>query len=298
MKGVMFAKLILVCAAIAIVGCGKHDSGTAGLKNKIEFIDAQSVRNSGAFGVYEDGWMGTEAEMTLGNPSHQPAILLEGTNVQTKPGDEALGILLLVGSDTVQVLNILTLGEFHEMAILPQKIRSNDTLELRLVATKSFVPSKLGTSNDDRSLSFRVKSVSMVGLDVGRAALPSAFEFPRTSETDPNIQGIYSDGWIGDSASVTLFNPENKTTVEIRGVVPGNIFQGVATLDVFFESKLLVKQQVSGDFRMRFQLPEQARGDNKFTLALKPMGIFVPSDRGISSDKRRISYQLKYVGLK
>ncbi len=298
MKAAMFTKLILVCAAIAIVGCEKHDSQTGRLKDRIDFTDPNLIRNSGALGVYEDGWMGTEAEIMLGNPSHQPAILIEGTNVQTRPGDEALGILLLVGSDTIQVLNILALGDFHEMAILPQKIRSNDSLDVTLIATKTFVPSKLGTSRDDRSLSFRLKSVSLVGLDVGRSAFPSAFEFPGTAETDPNVQGIYSDGWIGDSASVTLFNPEKKATVEIRGVVPGSIFQGVATLDVLFEGTLLVRQQVSGNFRMRFQLPDAIRGDAKLSFTLKPSGSFVPAERGINSDKRRISYQMQFIGLK
>jgi hypothetical protein len=236
--------------------------------------------------------------MVPANPTHQPALLLDGTNVQTKPGDEALGILILVGTDTIQVLNIMALGDFHELAILPQKVRAADSLDVTLIASKSFVPSKLGTSKDDRSLSFRLKSIAVVGLESAQTAVLTAFEFPRTLESDANLQGIYADGWIGDSASVTLFNPENKGTVEIRGVVPGTIFPGVASLDVLFEGQLLLKQQVAGDFRMRFQVPEKARVAAKFTLVLRPMGSFVPADRGISGDTRRISYQVRYIGLR
>jgi hypothetical protein len=298
MKIVAYTCLTVLVVSTAFWGCFKRDSSSSAPGSNIDFTSADAIRASGAFGVYEDGWMGKEANIVLGNLAHQPAILLEGTNVQTKPGDEALWILLLVGPDTVQTLRIMSVGDFHEMAILPQKIRAYDTLEIRLITTKIFVPSELGTSKDDRSLSFRLKSVSLVALESARSSIPTAFEFPRTDETDPNLQGIYSDGWIGDSASVTLFNLDNKAAVEIRGLVPGSIFQGVATLDVLFEGELLVRQQVSDNFRMTFQLPEKARGAAKFTLALRPIGVFVPSDRGISSDKRRISYQLRYIGLR
>jgi hypothetical protein len=242
--------------------------------------------------------MGNEAEIVLGNSEHQPALLLEGTNVETKAGDETLRILFLVGSDTVHVSTISTLGNFEEIALLPQKVRALDTLELSLITTKSFVPSRLGTSRDDRTLSFRLRKISLVPGDKTGESFPASFEFPRRTETDPNVQGIYSDGWMADSASIMLFNPENKTVVEVRGFVPGNIFQRVATFDVLFGGQLVVRQQVQGNFQMRFQLPDAIRGDPKLSFTLKPSGTFVPSERGISSDTRRISYQMRYIGLR
>ena len=298
MRSSVYTWLTVLVAATAFLGCSKHEPTSPALRSSIDFTNAEAVRTSGAFGVYEDGWMGNEAEIVLGNSAHQPALLLEGTNVETKPGDETLQILFLVGSDTVHVSTVSTLGNFQEMALLPQKARAFDTLELRLITTKSFVPSKLGTSKDDRTLSFRLRKISLVPWDKTRDSFPASFEFPRKTETDPNVQGIYSDGWMADSASVTLFNPDNKTMVEVRGVVPGNIFQRVATLDVLYGGQLVVWQQVQSNFRMRFQLPEGARGATRFTLTLKPGGTFVPAEWGISSDRRRISYQLQYVGLR
>jgi len=298
MRSSVYTWLTVVVLATAFLGCSKHDSTSSTPGSSIDFTNVDAIRASGALGVYEDGWMGSEAEIALDNSAHQPALLLEGTNVETKPGDETLRILFLVGSDTVHVSTFSTLGNFQEMALLPQKARAFDTLELRLITTKSFVPSKLGTSKDDRSLSFRLRKLSLVAWDKTKESFPASFEFPRKTETDPNVQGIYSDGWMADSASITLFNPENKTMVEVRGVVPGNIFQRVATLDVLHEGKLLVRQQVQNNFRVRFQLPETGRGATKLSLTLKPSGTFVPSERGISSDRRRISYQLQYVGLR
>jgi hypothetical protein len=279
-------------------GCSKHDSASSTPRSSIDFTNAEAVRTSGAFGVYEDGWMGNEADIVLSNSEHQPALLLEGTNVETKAGDETLRILFLVGSDTVHVSTISTLGNFEEIALLPQKVRALDTLELSLITTKSFVPSRLGTSRDDRTLSFRLRKISLVPGDKTGESFPASFEFPRRTETDPNVQGIYSDGWMADSASIMLFNPENKTVVEVRGFVPGNIFQRVATLDVLFGGQLVVRQQVQGNFQMRFQLPDAIRGDPKLSFTLKPSGTFVPSERGISSDTRRISYQMRYIGLR
>ena len=298
MRSSVYTWLTVLVLATAFWGCSKNDSTSPTLRSSIDFTNAEAVRTSGAFGVYEDGWMGNEAEIVLGNSAHQPALLLEGTNVETKPGDETLQILFLVGSDTVHVSTVSTLGNFQEMALLPQKARAFDTLELRLITAKSFVPSKLGRSKDDRTLSFRLRKISLVPWDKTRESFPASFEFPRKTETDPNVQGIYSDGWMADSASITLFNPENKTMVEVRGVVPGNIFQRVATLDVLYGGQLVVRQQVQGNFRMRFQLPDAIRGDAKLSFTLKPSGSFVPADRGISSDRRKISYQLQYIGLR
>jgi hypothetical protein len=298
MRRLVYAVLALLMTTTVYWGCSKHDSASSTPRSSIDFTNAEAVRTSGAFGVYEDGWMGNEAEIVLGNSEHQPALLLEGTNVETKAGDETLRILFLVGSDTVHVSTVSTLGNFSEMALLPQKVRALDTLELSLITTKSFVPSRLGTSRDDRTLSFRLRKISLVPGDKTGESLPASYEFPRKTETDPNVQGIYSDGWMADSASIMLFNPENKTVVEVRGFVPGNIFQRVATLDVLFGGQLVVRQQVQGNFQMRFQLPDAIRGDTKLSFTLKPSGTFVPSERGISSDTRRISYQMRYIGLR
>jgi hypothetical protein len=288
--------LTVLTASSAFWGCEKR--GSADFSSSIDFTDPNAIRRSGALGVYEDGWVGPEAEIALDNAGHSAALLLDGTNVETKLRDESLSIVLLVGEDTLRVVTIAAVGDFRESVFLPQDLASSDTLELRLIASKSFVPSKLGTSRDDRALSFRLRRIALLSREGIRQYLPGSFKFPRAAENDPNLQGIFSDGWMSDSAVVTLYNPDSSAMVEIRGLVPGNVFHGVSTLDVLYAGHLVVRNQVRANFQVKFQLPGDARGSSKLRLTLRPNGTFVPAVLGTSADSRTLSYQLQYVGLK
>lgn len=279
-------------------GCSKNSSDSAALQSSLDFSTPEAVRASGAFGVYEDGWVGTESEMSLRNAGHLPLLWIEGTNVETKVAEESLRIYVLIVGDTVEVLSVPAPGDFRESVLLPRAFSNLDTLPIRLLSSKSFVPSKLGTSRDDRTLSFRLRRIELAPMESSAGSFPSSFIFPGKIEADPNIQGIYSDGWMADSASVTLYNPKDKKIVEIRGVVPGNVFKGAATMDVSWKGQLLMRQQVQRNFRIQLLLPELVLKESRFTLSLRPSAAFVPADLKINSDQRRISFQIESIGLK
>jgi hypothetical protein len=103
---------------------------------------------------------------------------------------------------------------------------------------------------------------------------------------------------MSDSAVVTLHNLDSSAMVEIRGLVPGNVFHGVSTLDVLYAGELIVRNQVRANFQLKLQLPDEARRSSKLTLTLRPNGSFVPAVLGTSADRRTLSYQLQYVGLR
>ena len=298
MNAVKFLILVWAVAAISFWGCSKRGSGTGELRSGIDFMDPVSVRNSGAFGVYEDGWVGEEAEMVLLNTEHLPLLFIEGTNVETKVGDEALRISVLAAGDTVEVLSIPSPGDFRGSILLPRAFSSLDSLPISLISSKSFVPSKLGTSKDDRTLSFRLRKIELSPVVGSSGSFPNSFTFPRKVDGDSNLQGIYGDGWMTDSASVTLYNPENKKMVEIRGTVPGNVFKTPVTLDLLWKGQLLLRQQVQNGFRVQLLLPQSVLKETRLMLSLKPSAAFVPADLNINSDHRRLSFQIESIVLK
>lgn len=291
---------IAVCLPL-FAGCSGNDTGASALKSDLNFSDPHTAKNPGVNGIYEDRWMGKEASITLINPRHERTLLLEGTNVQTKLPDEKMRLTVLCQAETVHVASIAALGEFREIIVLPLSLSTLDTLKLFLVSSKAFVPSKLGTSNDNRVLSFRVRRIALIAPEETGLAMPMSFRFPRSSESDPNLAGVYSDGWMGDSATIVLFNLRRKENLEIRGTIPGNIFTRIADLEIYAGQKLLAKQQFStkrgGSFRISLVLPEDLVLMEKILITLKPSYSFVPAERGINTDRRRLSYRLEYIGL-
>jgi len=294
--------LPLVVIILWVLGCSRRESEAGQLKSLIDFSQPGAAKTAGVFGVYDDAWVAPEASITLTNLDHHRTLILEGTNVGIGKGGEELRIAIVFGAETLHVARITALGEFREPIALPTRTAASDTVELSLVSYKSFVPSQLGTSKDDRVLSFRIRKIGFVPPEQTKEALPTSFEFPRSSVRDPNLQGIYSDGWIADSGVVTLFNLENKKEVEIRGSYPLNIFPRLADLEVFAANRLLLKHQMrrqdAGYFRIRAQLPEGQLMSSKLVLTLKPSGSFVPAELKINDDRRRISFRLEYIGFR
>jgi len=295
---ILTCAFLVVSLTVAFWGCSKSGSDSSALQSSIDFSTPEAVRASGAFGVYEDGWVGVEGEVSLRNTAHVPLLWIEGTNVETKAGDESLRIRVLVADDTIEVLSIASPGDFRESILLSRAHSNLDTISLRLISSKSFVPSKLGTSKDDRILSFRLRKIELVPMAGSTASFPSSVTFPGKVDGDSNVQGIFSDGWMTDSATVTLYNPNGKKTLEIRGTVPGNVFKGPATLDLLWKGQLLLRQQVQENFRVHLLLPETVLKESRLKISLRPSGAFVPAMLNISNDTRRLSFQIESITLK
>jgi hypothetical protein len=54
----------------------------------------------------------------------------------------------------------------------------------------------------------------------------------------------------------------------------------------------------SGYFRVTLPLPEALLAASRIVVAIRPGGTWVPAERGMNADTRRISYRLDFIGLK
>ncbi len=298
------ARIVLLALLIAaeFVSCSREVPKVKMLRSDIDAADTLQLRSLEGTGVFVDGWVGDAARFGLGNAGHWRVLSVAGTNVQTGMKDERLVLKIEFASGKAEQIGVPSTGAFEQMLLIPAADASQDTLTFRMTSAKTFVPSHLGTSKDDRKLSFHLSKIALIDPSSLAQKMPESFEFPRQADTEPNLAGIYRDGWIGDSATITLFNVRGKKTVEIRGFAPPDVFDKVATLESSVNGALLVKEQISkqaqGYFRSIIQIPDEYAGLVALPLTLKPSGSFVPAQRKINSDLRRISFQIQYIGLK
>jgi hypothetical protein len=301
LSDISLSSVVITALFLFLPGCGRQQQPYV-IKSEINAGDTTYLKSLYGTGIYADGWVGDVAKVTLGNPRHSRAFSISGVNVETGMKDERLHLKIEFPSGNADSIDFGQTGPFTAILPMPSTDAATDTAEFRLVSSKSFVPSKLGTSKDDRSLSFRFKKIAVVDMDTAERFLPTAFEFPRKTETEPYLLGIYKDGWMADSATITLFNLNGKTSIEIRGFAPPDVFTQIASLEVRVRGALLVKEQVpkqnQGYFRFIIQLPTDVSASTRITIGLRPSGTFIPVQRGINADTRRISYQLQYVGLR
>lgn len=297
----LFVVMVIVLLT-ALFGCKQESRQQATLSSSIDASNVDHLKGMEGSGIYSDGWVGEIASISLVNPQHTRGLSVSGANVVTGMKDETLTLRLQFEGKTSDSVEIKETGRFDEILLLSAQVSRRDTVEFELLASKVFVPAKLGTSQDERRLSFRLNKIAILDPNAVAEKMPSGFEFPHRTENDPNLLGVYKDGWFGDSAVVTLHNFENKSSVEIRGFFPPNVFTKIAVLEIYAGGKLLVKEQLAkkngGYFRSIVQLPEEQLGAGKTILTIKPSGTFVPAQRGINPDTRRISYQLQYIGLR
>lgn len=294
--------ILLFLIILVIFGCSQQKRTQVGIPSIIDFADPNQFNSPSVTGVYSDRWVGETASVTLGNPQHFRGVLIAGTNVETRLPKEELEIKVRSAEKTFYVLRIKSLGDFQEYIPLPVELSTRDTLHLNFEPSKIFIPSEIGTSRDTRALSFRVSKIALVAESQVAGLFPEVFQFPRDSETDRNLEGVYKDGWMADSGKFILYNLERKRAVEINGFYPANVFKKSSDLEVYISGKLLVKQQLSkrggGGFAVQVQLPEEQLDMINTEIILKPSGTFVPAERGINPDRRKISYQIHRIALK
>jgi hypothetical protein len=300
--GIFHCMVIGALLAAALIGCSNETKKPIALRSEIDANDSLQLQALEGSGIYADGWVGDDASVSLLNPGHTRLLSLCGVNVQTGMKDEKLRLKLEFQSGKIESIEVAETGTFDKLLLMPSIDGARDTVQFRLSSSKVFVPARLRTSKDDRELSFQLVKIALVDAATMAEKMPEAFEFPRQEESNPNLVGVYKDGWIADSGSIVLHNLQGKSSVEIRGFVPPDIFPKIANLEIRINGVLLVKEQLPkknrGYFRTIFQLPEDFAGSASVPLTLKPSGAFVPAERGINSDKRRISYQLQYIGLR
>lgn len=296
-------KRILATFIIVFISCcTEKKPEQSPLPSALEFSDFSRINPEWVSGVYADRWVGEQAEIVLANPGHSRVLELIGINPGVKSLEDKLEISLSSSGETFFVVRISSPGDFRELASLPVELAASDTLQFELTSSKSFVPSALGTSDDDRVLSFQVQKIAIVPDADAAVLFPESYTFPRGPESDPNLEGIYKDGWMGDSAKVTLYNSMKRKELDIRGFFPMNVFKRITDLEVRIGGKLLVKEQLTrknqGYFRVLVQLPDEYASTGEITVSIRPAVTFVPVELGINEDTRRISYRLEYIGFR
>ena len=112
---------------------GCRDNKKTSLAAAIDFTDSVQVANPNITGISSDRWVDPEASVLLGNPAHDHALLLAGTNVQTGMQDEVLRIKLGSGGKVFDSLVISHTGDFAEYVPLPLEIAKRDTLALDII---------------------------------------------------------------------------------------------------------------------------------------------------------------------
>ena len=287
---------------IIVIGLfGGCRSNKSSLPAAIDFTNPTQLASPNVTGIAADRWVDPNASVELGNPAHDHAILLAGTNVQTGLPDETLRIQFGSAGRIFDLLVISRMGDFTEYVPLPPEIANRDTLALDIIPLKKFIPAQLGLGSDARTLTFRIAKIALVGEEESAAALPEMFRFPRDPETDAHIDGIYKDGWFADSATVVLFTTGGRKTLALIGSCPPNIFSNVPALEVFYDGTLMEKRQLTdrgGDFNIQLQLNDDEAKSGKHIVRLRSNGSFVPAERKVNSDTRKISYRIQYIGYK
>jgi len=136
-------------------------------------------------------------------------------------------------------------------------------------------------------------SVSALLSSCGRG-LPSKLEhLPEDlNGTGLNLTGIYPDGWVGDSGSVTLQQPAGKQMLSIRGTVPlvgdPNFRSDV---ELRLEEKAVGHWNIGlGDFALSASVPPGA-GTRRVTI------VFGKSQQLPGGDGRMVGARLSFIGF-
>jgi hypothetical protein len=283
-----------LCAAIVltcVLGCSSDGS------------EGEPPPGSGAFGqlpgsdVHEDGWIGEEATIFVANPNGNPGLLIEGENVQTGSENESTWLQLVFdgGQDSVYIART---GTFRSYFRIPADLAQADTLRFQVKPSKTFVPARIGTSSDERVLSVRLLRVMAVSEKRLESRLTATLRFPFDIEEDPNVNGIYSDGWISDQAEVVLHGTQGRTRLMMRGYIPAGVSPNIhiEVLGMEIANQPLPRQE-SGMFSAEFALPQKAVDADRLSLKIRPGSTYVPEERGLNEDTRRLSYKLSYLGV-
>jgi hypothetical protein len=248
-------------------------------------------------GIYRDGWVGPEVALSLRNPEHEQGLKIYGENVQTGLEDESQTIHVYFPGGKTDSVTIETPGEFEVFLGIPPQDATLDTLDLRILASKTFVPAISGTSHDDRVLGFRLNLIAMVDEETLARQLPDNYDFP-SSTPSRYVTGVFADGWISDRAVIVLHRRDAAKTIEIRGYIPPGMpdrWLLAANGHVLTEGR--PPRQSSGVFTARIELPDSIRDAKRIRLEIVPGGTYVPAERGLNEDQRSLSYKLVHVRM-
>lgn len=292
--------LFAAVVAAAVVAC--HNVSPPERASEIDAGDPGTLQRLQGHGFTLDGWVEQQASAVLSNRRHCAGLRLAGVNVQTGMADESLSLRIEAGDAPSDTVKIADLGPFEVYYPLLPDAAERDTVAFSVSCTKVFTPASLGTSQDDRSLSWQLQQIALVDLATLGEKLPESFTFPRGDERNRCVVGVYGDGWVTDSALVTLHNLHGRTALEVRAMCPPGVLARMEDWQVSANGYLVnagpLPDQGNGYYRAEWPLPPQVRSSQKVAIRITPGGTWVPSERGLNADTRRLSCRLDYIGLR
>jgi hypothetical protein len=247
-------------------------------------------------------WLRKRGEILLWNPDHRPhRLMLTMTSGYGNSSPERHVSVFLNG----QKFDELQFSASARLITKPFVATSQLTqLELEIREDAEPLPRQrplwaAKIPREPRRLNVAVSEIALIeGDGFGRVA-PSSIDL-RTEFQTPRalMEGVFSDGWVGRSASFFLRNGEARQ-VELSGMLPqapglAVPFPIVVTIDGQPIGQAVLT--TFGHFRTSVPLPREVNGTNPaptYRVGIKPGGTF----SGHNGDSRTLSVQLEYVAL-
>jgi hypothetical protein len=114
-----------------------------------------------ADGVFADRWVEPAAAVSLRGCANAAALSLAGFVPGVPAPWQPFDLAVSVNGRQLDPVRIARAGDFEATLRLPEPVRRLDSHDIRLKASRSFVPAELGTSPDRRRLSFRLSRIEL-----------------------------------------------------------------------------------------------------------------------------------------
>jgi len=156
---------------------------------------------------------------------------------------------------------------------------------------------------DARSLNVAISTLELVGADGTDALLQSVMDFGEGKHSLGLMDGVYPDGWVGQSAKFVMRVPPNLAAIEIRGMLPGmSALPHPYKLAVSVENQPVDVVSISrpGAFDLKIPVETRRLGIGSMRSAhvtLGPLVTFNGRSSGLSGDPRDLSILLDRVAL-
>jgi hypothetical protein len=154
---------------------------------------------------------------------------------------------------------------------------------------------------DSRSLNVAVSELSILDSNQVDTLVESSIDFRPGEKNDRLANGVFPDGWIGESADFVLRVPPHVRALEIDGTVPGVScfvfpYQAALSLDGVHIQGIRVEKP--GEFRLRIPLRKAGLvAGRSVRLTMGPLSTFSGRTLGINDDSRSLSFRLSRVAL-
>lgn len=154
---------------------------------------------------------------------------------------------------------------------------------------------------DARRLNIAVTEISLIDADQTGSLVESALDFKPGNRIDGLVNGVFQDGWIGDTADVLLRVPTRPAALEIDGIVPGvPSFSFPYKISLSIDGAPVEGLRIANPGEFHLSMPLRGRDlveGREVRLRLGPLATFNGSSSGLNSDARTLSVWLKHIAF-